>query len=149
MSEKKPLLWIDSHIAYIKGLKSPTPQQSLLVILHEKPDKTPQDIKKYSAISRAEKASQRAVKARLVASSYIQSEEKAAKAAERKARTHRLILQGALIDIAGLDGRTHGEILGVLLAVAREQNPEKWLTWRERGDAMLATRKDELGKLTE
>lgn len=148
MSEEKKPSWTDDHIKYIKGLKSATEQQQLLVVLHEMGSRTASDEKKYRAIERAEKIAEKAAKARREASAYIQSEAKAKAAADRKARTHRLILQGALVDISGLQDRSHAEILGMLMAGAGTTDAARWEHWKIKGESMLAQRKDELGKLT-
>ena len=56
--------WLNDRLKYLKGLKSRSEQQELLVLLAEKPNRTAQDDKKFNAIIRAEKASLRATKAR-------------------------------------------------------------------------------------
>ncbi|MFZ6690113.1 conjugal transfer protein TraD [Undibacterium sp. SXout11W] len=127
--------WLKDRITYIKGLKAPSDQQSLLVILAEKENRTSQDDKKLSAIIRAEKASIKAVKARQEVANLINAE----KRAERKERNHRLILQGVLFDLAGLQSRSRGELLGLLLAAASNGiDPQKWEQWKRNGDALLA-----------
>jgi hypothetical protein len=62
------------------------------------------------------------------------------KDAERKARNHRLILQGLLIELAGLSDWDRGELLGALVALRESQNvpPERRQQWKQRGDALLA-----------
>ena len=51
--------------------------------------------------------------------------------------------KGVLFDLAGLDDRSAGELLGMLLAVAAVNDEHKWALWKERGDALLA-QKDRL-----
>jgi hypothetical protein len=51
--------WLKDRVAYLKGLKSINEQQELLVLLAEKSNRTAQDDKKFNAIIRAEKASNR------------------------------------------------------------------------------------------
>lgn len=118
--------WLQDRVAYLKGLKSPSDQQALLVLLAEKPQRTSQDEKKLAAIVRAEKASVKAAKARQDAANLINAEKKAAKEADRKARNHRLILQGVLFDLAGLENRSRGELLGLLLAASTTDDPQRW-----------------------
>ncbi len=130
--------WLKDRVAYLKGLKSPSDQQALLVLLAEKHQRTPQDEKKLALLVRAEKASVRAAKARQDAANLINAEKKATKEAERKARNHRLIQQGILFDLAGLEGRSRGELLGMLLAAQAISDPHKWEAWKVRGDAALA-----------
>ena len=76
--------------------------------------------------------------ARQDAANLINAEKKAAKEADRKARNHRLILQGVLFDLAGLENRSRGELLGLLLAAATTDDPQRWASWKAKGDALLA-----------
>lgn len=135
--------WLRDRVAYLKGLKSPTDQQSLLVLLAENPARTARDEKKLAALVRAEKASQNAAKARQKVTTLLQAEKRAAKDAERKARNHRLIQQGLLFDLAGLSSRSRGEMLGLLLAAASTVDEHKWASWKVRGDAILAETSNE------
>jgi Conjugal transfer protein TraD len=130
--------WLQDRINYIKGLKSPSDQQALLVVLAEKKQRTSQDEKKLSALLRAEKANVKAIKARQEVANLINAEKKSAKESERKARNHRLILQGVLFDLAGLENRSRGELLGLLLAASSTDDPQRWESWKAKGDALLA-----------
>ena len=130
--------WLKDRVAYLKGLKSPSDQQALLVLLAEKPERNAKDDKQLAALVRAEKAAIRAAKARQEASTLIYAERKAIKEAENKARNHRLIQQGLLFDLAGLENRSRGEMLGLLLAAAATLDEQKWFAWKVRGDALLA-----------
>ena len=134
--EDKAQKWLFDKVAYIKGLKSPTDTQSLLVLLAEKADRTEQDEKKLRLLINAEKASERAQRARLQASKVMVSE----KLAERKARNHRLIKQGILFDLAGLATRTPEERLGMLLLVAEAVGPEDWQHYQQAGAQYLLQR---------
>jgi hypothetical protein len=130
--------WLKDRVAYLKGLKSRNDQQELLVLLAENNARTAQDNRKLSALVKAEKASIRASKARQEVANLINAEKRAAKDEERKARNHRLILQGVLIDLAGLEHRSRGELLGLLLAASNTDDPQRWATWKAKGDALLA-----------
>lgn len=134
--------WTVDRIAYLKGLKFRTEQQELMVLLAEKPARTSPDEKKLSALIRAEKAVVRASKARQVVSNLINAEHKAAKEAERKARNHRLIQQGLLIDFAALENWNHGELLGALMSMSKSDaiSPEKRAEWGRAGSALLASK---------
>ena len=136
--------WLQDRVAYIKGLKSPIDQQALLVMLAEKQQRTPQDEKKLAALVRAEKASVKAAKARQDAANLINAEKKAIKEADRKARNHRLIMQGVLFDLAGLENRSRGELLGLLLAASTTEDPQRWASWKAKGDALLAEKGEEI-----
>ncbi|WP_297576665.1 conjugal transfer protein TraD [uncultured Deefgea sp.] len=130
--------WLQDRIAHLKALKNPSEQQSLLILLAEKIERTTQEEKTFSALVRAEKAMLAATKARQAASQLINSENRKAKEAERKARNHRLIQQGALVDLAGLEQRSRGELMGLLLGAAAITDPQRWSDWKMKGDAFLA-----------
>lgn len=133
--------WIAARLAYLRGLKSPTELQKLLMLLADKTDRTPEEDKKLNALVRAEKAAAFAAKARSEAANLINAEKKAQAEAERKARTKRLIELGALFDLAGLDGQDRGALLGALLGVAKTLgDAPRWEQWKHAGDALLAGR---------
>lgn len=146
MEERNENAWLVSRVAYLKGLKSRTDQQELLVLLAEKTDRTPKDEKNLAALVKAEKANVRAAKARQEAASLINAERKAAAEAERKARDHEMYQAAGLLSLAGLvDKKTgkptmdRGELLGALLGLARlaPDNPKR-AEWKRAGDELLA-----------
>ena len=130
--------WLQDRITHYKALKNPSEQQSLFIILAEKIERTTLEEKTFSALVRAEKAMIVATKARQAASHLINTENRKAKEAERKARNHRLILQGTLIDLAALEGKSRGELMGLLLGAAAVDDPQRWSDWKSKGDAYLA-----------
>ena len=81
--------WLADRVKHIKGLKSPTDQQALMVALWEKEGRTDLEEKKLAVLVRAEKAALRALKARQEAASLIYADKRAASEADRKARNHR------------------------------------------------------------
>jgi CTP:molybdopterin cytidylyltransferase MocA len=85
--------WLAERLAYLRGLKAPSDQQRLLLMLADKPDRTADDGRKLAALVRAEKAAERAQKARADAARIINAE----KAAERKARDHELYESAGLM----------------------------------------------------
>lgn len=138
--------WINDRVAYIKGLKAPSEQQQLLVLLAEKPTPDASDRKKLTAIIRAEKATERAAKARSAAAALIHAEKRAAAAAARKARTHELCESAGLLGLAGLVDTDTGkptidraELLGALLGLAGvpADDPRR-NQWRQAGAARLS-----------
>ena len=143
--EDKAQKWLTDKAAYIKGLKSPTDTQSLLVLLAEKSERTEQDEKKLRLLINAEKASERAQRARLQASKVMADE----KLRARKARNHRLIKQGVLMDLAGLQSHGLEELLGMLLLVAQTASPTDWQHYQERGVQHLLQRKLNLADYNE
>jgi len=132
--------WLTARLAYLRGLKAPTEMQKLLMLLADKPDRTPEEDKKLNAVIRAEKAAEFAAKAKSDAANLINAEKKAQAEAERKARTKRLIELGALFGLAGLDGQDRGALLGALLGMANVKESERWANWKRQGDALLAER---------
>ena len=137
--------WLMNRVAFLKGLKSSTEPQQLLVLLAEKPDRSAADNQLLAALVRLEQANDRAAQARLAATKLIQANKRQSAKAERKARAHRLIQQGVLFDLAGLAHRSRGELLGLLLAAAKTEDPQRWAHWKEAGEALLAEKGDAAG----
>ena len=137
-SEQK-LSWEEKRVQYIDGLKKPSEAQQLLAILFKKTDRTEAESKKLTALVKAEKANERALNANAVITKMMSS----AKDDERRARNHRLIEQGILFDLVGMDARSRGEMLGALIAAvaSAKSNPEHWASWKAKGDAMLAEKR--------
>ena len=134
--------WLKGRLAYLQGLKSPSDHQRLLLLLVEKPDRTPEDERKLLALVRAEKAAERAQKARANAARIVNQE----KLTERKARDRELYNAAGLMILAGLvDSRTgmplldRGELLGALMELSRvSPEDERKAQWKRKGDALLA-----------
>ena len=135
--------WIKDRVAYLKGLKTRTDHQALLVLLFEKLDRDKLDDRKLDVLVRAEKASARANKARQDAIHLLRSEDRAVKEAERKARNKHLIDLGGLVDLAGISAKDKGELLGAFLGLSRVADEERWAKWKQEGDALLAEREQE------
>ena len=136
----KKQTWEEKRIQYIDGLKKPSEAQQLLAILFKKTDKTEAESKKLTALVKAEKANERALNANATIAKMMNGEKEEA----RRARTHRLVQQGILFDLAGLDKRSRGEMLGALLAAVASgnANPEHWTSWKAKGDALLAEKEN-------
>ena len=134
--------WLQNRLTYLKNLKARTEPQQLLVLLAEKPDRSVAENQLLAALIRVEQANDRAAQARLAAAKLIQTSKRQSQQAERKARAHRLIQQGVLFDLAGLETRSRGELLGVLLAAAKTDDPHRWAAWKQAGDALLAQKGD-------
>ena len=137
--------WLTNRVEYLKSLKALSEPQQLLVLLAEKPDRSAADNQFLAALVRLEQANDRAAQARLAAAKLIQSSKRQSAKAERKARAHRLIQQGVLFDLAGLESRGRGELLGLLLAAAKTEDPQRWAAWKQAGDALLAEKDDATG----
>jgi hypothetical protein len=134
--------WLTNRVTYLKSLKARTEPQQLLVLLAEKPDRSAGDNQLLAALIRLEQANDRAAEARLAAAKLIQASKRQSAKADRKARTHRLIQQGVLFDLAGLEHRSRGELLGLLLAAAKTEDPGRWAAWKQAGDALLSEKGD-------
>jgi hypothetical protein len=134
--------WLTNRVAYLKSLKALSEPQQLLVLLAEKPDRSAADNQLLAALVRLEQANDRAAQARLAAAKLIQSSKRQSVKEERKARAHRLIQQGVLFDLAGLESRSRGELLGLLLAAAKTEDLQRWAAWKQAGDALLAEKGD-------
>jgi hypothetical protein len=130
--------WLAKRLAYLRALKTPSATQKLLIDLAGKPVLSAREQRELDALVRLEKINDRAAQAKIKAHKILR--EKAD--GDRKARNHRLIMQGALIDLAGLQNVDKGVLLGALLAVAKDLNgPEgsKIETrFKASGDALLA-----------
>ena len=135
-------VWLQKRVAYLKALKGRSEPQALLVLLAEKPDRSSVEDKRLASLVRAERAADRALEARLKVARWMQAEKRQVRDAERKARAHRLIRQGVLFDLAGLEHRSRGELLGLLLAAAKTEDPGRWAAWKQAGDALLAEKGD-------
>jgi len=141
--------WLNNRVLTLKALKSRTEQQNILIELFDKQNRTPQDDKKFNALVRAEKAAERANKAKQAASNLIQAEKHAEKKAERKARDHELYNAAGLLILAGLvDTKTgkptidKNELLGALAGLAKVQESDPRRTeWKKAGAGILAEQK--------
>lgn len=133
---EKKQSWEEKRVQYIEGLKKPSEAQQLLAIFFKKEDRTEVESKKLAVLIKAEKANERALNANAVITKMMSS----AKDDERRARTHRLVEQGILFDLVGLNTRSRGEMLGALIAAvaSAKANPEHWPNWKAKGDALLA-----------
>lgn len=141
MSEKGNTQWLLERVEYLRKLKAPNEQQRLLMQLAEKPDRSSADDRNLAVLVRAEKADERLAKLRASAARVVSEE----KAATRKARNHRLIQQGLLFDLVGLESRDPAELAGALAALAEVDDPSRWAQWKIKGQAILA-RKTETGE---
>jgi len=140
--------WLIERIEHIRNKKSPSDQQRLLVLLHEKDDKTPKEEQDFKALVRAEKAVARLEKAaEKVASSKTKVSKilKAERSAKDRARTHELIKSAGLLIMAGLVDSATGEpiwdrceLLGALSSMADAKIDEaRRKMWKEKGLTLL------------
>ncbi|WP_228391572.1 MULTISPECIES: conjugal transfer protein TraD [Pseudomonas] len=142
--EKQMREWLEDRVAYIRGLKSPNDHQRLLLLLNDKKDATDDDRRKLVALIRAEKAAEKAQRAKASVAKIVNAE----KEAERKRRNHELYESGGLLILAGLvDTKTgkptldRGELLGALLGLAKvPADDARRSDWKRAGDALLAER---------
>jgi hypothetical protein len=131
--------WLSDHLLFLKGLKSPTETQQLLILLAGKTQMTTKEQKTFDALVKSEKAAEKAKEARLAVSSMLSSAKKEEAAAARKLRTHNLIKLGLLFEYAGLAHLSRDELLGLLLEGAKT-NQNQMRQWSGAGAAMLAAK---------
>ncbi len=117
--------WLAGHLAFLKGLKSPSDNQKLLLVLTAKKEKTPKEERTIDVLVKSEKALERAKKARAEVTSLLASEKKKEVAAERTARTHHLIQLGLLFGFAELDQAPRDFLMGMLLVGAKVDNANR------------------------
>ena len=72
--------WLSNHLLFLKGLKSPTEAQQLLILLAVKQEKTQKEQKTFDALVKSEKASEKAKEARIAVSSILAASKKEANA---------------------------------------------------------------------
>ena len=149
MKNEKQAKWLTDRVQYIRGLKAPNEQQRLLVILHDKADKTAQETKTLSLLIQAERAAEKAQEARTKVMNLIQAEKRAEARAARKARDHALYQSAGLLILAGLVDSKTGKpvddtaaLLGALASLndLSRDNP-KWSDWKIRGQELLNSKK--------
>lgn len=132
--------WISKRITYIKSLRKASEQQELLVMLYANPNRSPDEQKQLGVLIKAERAAERAAQARADADSLLNRRKDEA----RKARSHRLILQGLLLDFSGLDGMDRGAVLGGMLALREAlSDPQKHDAFKRHGDELLAQKEEQ------
>jgi len=129
--------WFIARLAYLSGLKAPNDQQKLMLELAQKVSLTDDEQRKMKALIRAEKAAERALKARADVAKIVNAE----KALKRKARDHALYQAAGLMIVGKLVDTKTGEpfmqpdeLLGALLEVAQAaQSPDKRAAWKAKG----------------
>ena len=129
--------WFIARLAYLSGLKAPNDQQKLMLELAKKVTLTDDEQRKMKALIRAEKAAERALKARADVAKIVNAE----KALKRKARDHALYQAAGLMIVGKLVDTKTGEpfmqpdeLLGALLEVAQAaQSPDKRAAWKAKG----------------
>lgn len=137
--------WLEKRLAYIRGLNAPNEQQRLLLMLAQLSQPTPNDRRKLGVLIRAEKAAERALKARADAAKVLNAERRAV----RKARDHELYKAAGLMGVAGVVDRETGRLnvdagllVGLLMELAAGTLPENLHqeVLKSRGDAAIAAR---------
>ena len=138
--------WLKNRIQHLRGIKSKTEPQELLVLLYEKQDRSVQDEKNLVALIRLEKASVKLAKDKAAVFNAINTQKKAQAQVERKARTHELCNAAGLLILAGLVDTKTGkptidkdELLGALLGLANvPKEDQRRSEWKRAGAAVLA-----------
>ncbi|PHM33283.1 hypothetical protein Xmau_04547 [Xenorhabdus mauleonii] len=135
--------WLNARISYIRGLKSPTEHQQLLVKLATTENRDRDEDRKLAVLVRAEKAAERAMKAKGAAAKVINAERLAA----RKARNHEMFKVAGLVSVAGLIDKKTGQLqfdasafVGALSKLSK-CTPEEIRGLKSLGDRLLAENK--------
>lgn len=149
-NETKPVKdWLKSQIEHLKGLKSPTDQQKLLIALAEQPSLTDLEKRKFEALVKSERAQVRAREARKAANRILNAERIAESKLARKNRTHEMMKSAGLLSLAGLIDKNSGipnsdisELVGALISLNETlqklpKNDPRRLGWIEKGSAAL------------
>ena len=132
--------WLAARIVFIRALKSPTASQSLLLQLADRPARDRAQQRDFETLAKLEKINERAEKAKAKAYKVVAAKRDEA----RRERNHRLIVQGALIDLAGLADIDRGVLMGGLIDLAEKfagaDGVKVQFICKARGDAVLAQR---------
>lgn len=94
--------WLINRLDYLRGLKSPSEQQRLLLLLGDKATRMPQESKTLALLINAERSAINAQEARTKVTNLIQAEKRAAAKERRKARDHALYQSAGLLIMAAL-----------------------------------------------
>ena len=125
--------WLAKRLDYLRELKAPSATQKLLLALASKPALSAREQRELDALVRLEKINDRAAQAKVKAHKILREKDDD----DRKARNHRLIMQGALIDLAGLQNVDKGVLLG---ALARRRGRPWWSRRHEDRGALQGER---------
>lgn len=134
--------WLRQRLEYLHGLNKPTAQQQLLMALADLPKRSSREQKQLEVLVRAERAAERAQKARGEANG-IQDRETYRL---RKKRDHALYRAAGLLGLAGVVDAKTGELkidAGVLVGVLHHLltlSPEETARFKSVGDALIAER---------
>lgn len=129
-------------IDFLRSYSKPSKQQQMLIDLAAVEARTKEQERVYAVLLKAEMAIRKAAEAKAKVAFALRSDDQIKKdrAAARKARNHRLIKLGVLVDLAGLQDKSRGELLGAFLGLASVESSEKWQAWKQKGDAVLAAK---------
>lgn len=141
--------WLAARAEFLRCLKKPTAHQSALLALLDASERTPTQEKALALLVRNERSAERMQKlaARLrkdqsEAGRWLDSTKKEA----RKARNHRLILQGLLFDWVGLESLDRAEMAGLLAEAAETVSPERRARWNVKGQRLLEQKERALAR---
>jgi hypothetical protein len=112
-----------NRVTYLKSLKLAPNPSSCWCCWPRSPTARRRITNCWRPWSGLEQANDRAAQARVAAAKLIQASKRQSAKAERKARAHRLIQQGVLFDLAGLEHRSPGRTARLALAAAKPRIP--------------------------
>lgn len=134
--------WLSENIEKLRKLRSPSSQQRLLILLAEKPNRSRKEVSTLTALVRAERLAENAIKARAAAAKLLVTQ----KDIQKKDRNHQLFNVAGLVALSGLADKETGklimdqaEFLGALIEMRGASLPDDLRArWRQIGNAALA-----------
>lgn len=130
--------WTKNRVLYIDGLKKPSPEQLLLSLLYKLANRTTDQNRKLSALISAERTADRLALQKAKVKRMLADEKAKEFRARKKTRMKQLIMYGELFELAGLETRSRGELLGMLQDMARITDQDTLAEFKNSGDKFLA-----------
>lgn len=130
--------WTKNRVLYIDGLKKPSPEQLLLSLLYKLANRTTDQNRKLNALISAEFTADRLALQKAKVKRMLADEKAKEFRVRQKARAKQLKMYGELFELAGLETRSRGELLGMLMDMARLVSPEQLAKFKMVGDKFLA-----------
>jgi hypothetical protein len=132
--------WLSERVKFIKGLRSPTETQKMLVELAEVESPSKQEMKQIDALVRLEKINEKADEAKSAALRMLN----ARREEQRKLRTQQLIELGGVVTMVDFS-MDRGTLAGALLWALDQFGTDDDLqhTLKKRGDAFIFQRENE------
>jgi Conjugal transfer protein TraD len=125
--------WLTDKLAYIEGLSKPSERLQLLAVLAKKKERTQEDERTLRTLIRAERSADRAANAQ----SRVLRLLKVRVDHERRARNYQLIQRGLLFETAKISEWPNETLLGALIEITKQPQPETLERWKKLGTTTL------------